>query len=133
MKEVKGAGILFYCPEDQTMFLVLRGPTGDFENTWSVPGGGLQKGEGELEAALRECKEELGCLPPSCTVRGSCVTNNPVHYRTFRADVDKESKEKWRPTLNKENYESKWVKKIPSERHPSTENIVQKLILSYGS
>jgi len=129
MKEEKVSGVLFYCPEDQTVFLVLRGPGGDYENTWGVPGGHIEKGEGSLEAALREVKEELGGMP-ACTLRGSCLTHVPKLYRTFKADLDKEAKEKWRPKLNKENYEGKWfsIKDLPKKKHPSLEDIVQKLV-----
>ena len=55
----RAAGILFVNEEGQILFL-RRGNGGDFPFTWCIPGGHLNFGESDEEAARRECKEETG-------------------------------------------------------------------------
>lgn len=60
---VRAAGIAFVCPAEGVILCVLRGPGADLAGTWSPPGGGIEPGETEREAALREASEELGVDP----------------------------------------------------------------------
>lgn len=46
--------------EHEGRVLVVRGWLGN--DKWSLPGGGLHKGEPHLEGAIREVREELGIL-----------------------------------------------------------------------
>lgn len=55
---IKGAGILFACGE-QVLFL-RRGNGGDHPNEWALPGGTLEDGENQMQAAIRETEEETG-------------------------------------------------------------------------
>lgn len=71
-----GAGMLFVCPEDETVLLLKRGGWVDEGGTWGLSGGGI--GEGYYRTpmkpltdesvfkntAKRETIEELGSLPP---------------------------------------------------------------------
>lgn len=51
------AGIVLRNAEGRV--LLLRRAT---EDTWGIPGGGLEAGESWVDAALRECREETGWL-----------------------------------------------------------------------
>jgi 8-oxo-dGTP pyrophosphatase MutT (NUDIX family) len=49
---------------------------------WECPGGGIEPGEGPLEAALREWEEEIGQPLPAGRLDGSWTSDNGV-YRGF--------------------------------------------------
>lgn len=56
---VNAAGILFVT-QDGRMLLLERGLQGDFPGTWGLPGGRIENGESEEQAARRETLEETG-------------------------------------------------------------------------
>jgi len=55
----RAAGIMFMTPEGETL-LLRRGDGGDFPRTWGLPGGHLEEGETDEQAARRETLEETG-------------------------------------------------------------------------
>lgn len=55
----RAAGIMFLTPEGETL-LLRRGNGGDFPNTFGFPGGHLEEGEDDEQAARRETLEETG-------------------------------------------------------------------------
>jgi predicted NUDIX family NTP pyrophosphohydrolase len=64
----KSAGILLFRPTPDGPELLLVHPGGPFwtrrdVGAWSIPKGELDAGEGPLECALRELREELGAPP----------------------------------------------------------------------
>jgi len=49
------------------VLMMKRGPRTQpecYHGSWALPGGHYEKGENPVEAALRECREETGVLPP---------------------------------------------------------------------
>ena len=65
---VTSAGILLYRiqPEPQVLIAHMGGPfwAGKDAGAWSIPKGEFTEGEGALDAARREFREELGIDPP---------------------------------------------------------------------
>lgn len=55
----RAAGIMFLTPDGETL-LLRRGDGGDFPRTFGLPGGHLEEGEDDEQAARRECLEETG-------------------------------------------------------------------------
>ena len=53
------AGLLFICPEDNTVLLLLRSSVVMQGGTWGVYGGKVEKGEDARQAAFREAEEEI--------------------------------------------------------------------------
>ena len=56
MIEVSAGAILYTKSSDEIKYLVIK----DFHNNYGFPKGHLEENENELEAALREIKEEVG-------------------------------------------------------------------------
>lgn len=53
----KGAGILY---TDGKKILLLKRADGDHKDTWGLPGGHVEDGESNIDAAIRESQEECG-------------------------------------------------------------------------
>lgn len=73
-----GAAGLFLTTVEQGTTLLLvqhRAMWTNFGGTWGIPGGAVDTGESETEAALRETMEETGVDPVEVTVTGSVVTS----------------------------------------------------------
>ena len=63
---VRGCRVLVLDPEERV--LLIRHSYG--ERHWTLPGGGLDRGEDVLEAAAREVREECGCRIAECLLLG---------------------------------------------------------------
>lgn len=98
----KGAGIFF--TDGKRVLLLKRSEKGDGFNTWGLPGGKVEEGETDIDAAIREAKEECG------KVRGQrfadLTEKDGMHeWKTFFFRVDKPFKCK----LSDEHKDYKWV------------------------
>jgi 8-oxo-dGTP pyrophosphatase MutT (NUDIX family) len=112
----QAAGIFFYSTTTDRYLFLLRS---DARNpTWSMPGGGIEKGETLLEGLTRECAEEM-----SLDITGfklipiqKFVNNNSFTYNTFYCEVEKE----FTPLLNHEHIGYAWVgnDQYPKPLHP---------------
>ena len=60
---IDAVGVWFYCPVTERYLYLLRSDRRN-PDVWGLPGGKLLGGESLLEAMDRECREELGSVPP---------------------------------------------------------------------
>ena len=123
-----GAGILFVCEEDNTVFLMHRSRDVEQPGTWGIPGGSV-KGEGFYDSGMsaerptdatfwkgakKETKEECGDLPnmsKSDIIGYIDFVSGSFIYRNFIVSLSLEEKLEWTPTieLNWENDAYEWI------------------------
>lgn len=103
----KAAGILF--TDGSHMLLLKRaGQTGGEKHigTWALPGGKAKDGETEINAAVREAKEETGLSSiPGFRFDSLSNKNSQQKFTTFLYRVPK----KFDVTLSKEHSDWAWV------------------------
>jgi 8-oxo-dGTP pyrophosphatase MutT (NUDIX family) len=102
-----GVGVVFR--DDRGWVLLLRRADG---SGWGWPGGGVEPGETHLQAAHRECIEEMGGrvywlpFPSSTAPQVINVQGGPVRYVTVLVDVGRA----FAPVLNHEHDDWMWVR-----------------------
>lgn len=99
----KGAGIFF--TDGKKVLLLKRSEKGDGHNTWGLPGGKVEEGETDIDAAMREAEEECG------KVKGQRFadlkeTDNKHYWTTFFFKIEKPFSCK----LSDEHTDYKWFK-----------------------
>lgn len=118
----KASGFLLICPKTKELFLVKRAQNVDSPGTWCTVGGGVEKGEDFMQAAKRECVEELGSCPEISDIIDDIDSSmvEDLVYKTFVGVVSLETRENWKPKLNPENDEFGWFKpnELPKPLHP---------------
>jgi len=131
---LKCSGIIFITEGGKVLFLK-RSAQGDHEGEWDFPGGKLEDGETPQNAAIRECKEEVGHK-----VKGDLVEVNrtittvegddqnatsEVDFITYTNLIDYE----FIPLLNDEHTEFLWatLDALPSPLHPGVEVTLNKM------
>lgn len=127
----RAAGILLFRPEDSKVLLLRRAAGMSYPGHWAVPGGTVERGENDLEAALREGEEETGGLPKISAVRKSYEhsKDSSFVFTTFLAEMHT-GQRRWRPRLNDENDAQGWFKpaELPSPLMPGTSKAVRQLL-----
>jgi len=116
---IGGAGMIFVCQEDHTIFLQKRSAhvTGG-AGQWAFPGGGIHPKNARerhygipideelvlayddpvfLETALDEVQEEVGSVPGHRVIDSYVYEDCGFVYKTFIANVSKAEKERWQP------------------------------------
>jgi 8-oxo-dGTP pyrophosphatase MutT (NUDIX family) len=117
------AGIFFYCASTNIFLFLLRDDKNG--NSWSIPGGKIEKNETLFEGLERECMEEIGFFPLGAKlIPIQKFVNNSFVYHTFFCSVPNE----FIPFLNYEHNGYAWVDQglYPKPMHPglfSTVNI----------
>src|SRR3974390_1185951 len=106
---MKAAGILFVTLDKQGLFI--QRAKGDHLGEWCFPGGGLEGEETAEEAAIRECKEEVGWLPEGERAGWTRQVRGGVDFTTFIQQIDFP----FIPTLNSEHSSYAWA---PINRPP---------------
>lgn len=124
------AEILFYCAEDNTVFLTKRSSTVDSPNVWGVPGGHVEHDESIEEGAIRECQEEVGGLPSDgklINIKNFNVDNKNITL--YIMSVSLNSKLNWKPSLNEESSDYGWFKTslLPGNIFPSIKSVIDSL------
>jgi len=97
---MSAAGILF--TNGEKVLILKRAPGSSHPHTWGLPGGHIEDGETPLQAAKRECKEEIGKMPYGRHLK----TIPEGQWTTFIYKVHQPFTVK----LNDEHTKYKWVK-----------------------
>ena len=119
----QAAGVFFYAKNTSRYLYLLRND--DKNNTWSIPGGKVEKDETLLDGIARECIEELGFFDNDWKlIPIQKFVNKKFVYHTFFCQIPDE----FIPDLNIEHTGYAWVKEnlYPKPLHPglfSTVNI----------
>lgn len=129
----KASGIMYICPEDETILLLRRAKHIDQPNTWGIAGGALTEGffpnnhnEEDpsdvifLESAKREVNEEIGVIPESnILVEMTTFKDKGFTYKTFIYAIDLEIKSNLNIVLSNEHTEYRWFKfdNLPKNLH----------------
>jgi len=124
-----GAGILLYCPDDETVWLAKRADEDVSEpGQWNVPGGGVDPSDSSPGmAAVRECNEEIGGLPDHVEPAGQAVfQDGNFIYTTYLMNVSAGDKRRWTPILNAEHSDCGWfhVDDLPQPQHFGMQTII---------
>ena len=110
----RGAGLLFFRPDDGKVLLVKRSPQISYPGWWAIAGGSVEPGEDELTGALREATEELGQLPAFDLAAVEPSWNAPRPWWSFVTFLGiLKPGQVWAPTLNWENSEWGWFQPVP--------------------
>lgn len=115
--EPMAAGVAIFCRPDldgtpMRVLLVRRSPDEkNYAGYWSLPGGGIDKGETPEQAARREASEEIGWIPGDLK-----VLDETDKFITFCTFVDDE----FDPMLNSEHTDHMWspLDDLPKPIHP---------------
>lgn len=144
---IRAAGILFITPDRKALYLK-RGAGGDYPGYWCFPGGRIEDGETELEAAVREAEEECGKIPAgtklpwtrqirandepsvvavSPALPGQAAPGEEVDFTTFIQRV----KEEFTPTVNGEHVGYAWapIDQPPAPLHPGCDIALNRLTM----
>lgn len=121
-KQVNAVGVMFYARESGRVLYLLRNQR---EQTWSLPGGKIERNETLKEALIRECREEVGDWPewhklfPIDCYRSS---DDRFVYHTFFCLVPNE----FIPRLNDEHLAYAWcsIGTYPKPLHSGLYNTV---------
>lgn len=93
---------------------------------WGLPGGRVEPGETDFEAATREGVEELWSLPPMEIIGESSTKTGEFTYTAFHAVMLWATAEAWEPVLNWEHDDWGWfsTKKLPKNTHPGVKAVL---------
>ncbi len=114
-KTPSGAGTLFYCVSTGRTLLVKRSAGSDYPDTWCGLGGGVELGETEDQAVVREVMEESGYSNPMQLIPMSTQKYDNYTFSNYFTPVNQE----WEPVLNREHSDWGWFTSAAGlEIHP---------------
>jgi len=123
VKDIKhSGGILFFCPEDNTVLFVLRAKHMNSGGTYSFPGGRPEDSDkSSKQTAIREAKEELEFLPKLHFIGRYNISHNEHRYDVFicKVSLDEKNELTDKIRLDHENKSFKWFKinDLPKKQH----------------
>lgn len=117
-KIIDAVGVFIYCKTSSRYLFLLRNDLKN-NNHWGLTGGKIESNETIIDAINRECKEELGLVPPFnrlVPIEKFTSPDGKFNYHTFHATVEEE----FLPLLNKEHNGYAWINKgsWPKPLHP---------------
>jgi len=118
MKQVTGAGGIFYCRDTKQFLFLLRNDT-KYKHKWGFPGGKIEAGESTIDGLQRELTEEIGIVPAIekiIPIELFTSEDGYFFYHTFILIVEDE----FIPNLNNEHCGYAWVtmEGWPAPLHP---------------
>lgn len=118
------AGILFRVRKNGPLYLLLkRSDTGE----WCIPGGHMEEGETPMDAAERECVEEIGGCPDGLrwAVRANSIPSGKGLFVCFLQDVASPFK----PELNSEHTNWGWFSPdaLPQPMHRKVAETIERV------
>lgn len=118
---IYAAGFLF--EYNGSVLLVKRAD----DNLWGFPGGHIEGDESPTEAAIRECREELGTYPEGSIKWSVRQRRDDVEFTTICSVLSAP----FVPTLNEEHTEFGWfpVNELPSDIHANIPDAIARLSL----
>lgn len=124
-----GAGLVIHNPANGKVLMARRAASSTYPGYWDFPGGGLEAGEGPLDAAIREGIEELGSLP-RLKIDINPAWYTPSHdfaFASFLAHLDP-SRQIWEPVINQEHDDWGWfsLNRLPDPIIPGPIEAIQK-------
>jgi 8-oxo-dGTP diphosphatase len=90
-------GAVAIIPRDGRMLIIRRSRTVVAPLTWCFPGGGIEDGESEQSALVREVQEEIGIIVRPRRRLWDCVTAWKVQLAWWLADMDADAIPKLNP------------------------------------
>ena len=117
------AGILFRVSVGPLYLLLKRADTGE----WCIPGGHLEGDETPLEAAERECREEIGTCPDGLrwAVRRNSIPSGKGIFTCYQQEVA----EPFEPELNEEHTNWGWFPPdaLPQPMHRKVAETIERV------
>lgn len=120
---IPSAGMLFYCPTDNTVFLAHRSANMNSPNTWDIPGGRPEDSDDSpLETATREVYEEVGAVPKNKKpAKHYVIKHNEHHYIVYIYVFSPQEKEELtqKAQFSDENDAFNWfdISALPTDVH----------------
>lgn len=116
----RAAGLLIEREDNGKFMLTLRSAEVMDPGVWGIPGGRVEPGETDIEAAFAEAEEELGPLPVIIPIKSFENRSGDFTYTTYHGVMPSWAAKKWKPKLNWENDDWKWfsLRKLPKNVHP---------------
>lgn len=126
----KFAGYLFVCFDDNTIFLAKRSKLESDPDLWEGLGGHLDANETTEQAAKREVTEEAGSMPECIVIKTIVNKKENSIYTMYIAKLTADQKKNWKPKINKEHQDMKWLSKLPEPLHPELKKELSMLVNS---
>lgn len=121
----RAAGLLIQRDDTGQILLALRSARVLDPGLWGIPGGRVEPGQSDLDAALVETEEELGKFPSLKITGQHEARSGDFTYITFFAVMRGSDAARWIPRLNWENDDWGWFSRLPRRTHPGVYNSVK--------
>ena len=118
------AGIAYFTPEGEFLFLRRSENSADHQGEWAFPGGGVEGDESPAQAACRESGEEIGVVPKEQLGYPLVINlpDNEIEFHTFFYKIS----HKFNPILNEEHDGFMWA--TPEEAPQPAHSGVQAML-----